>query len=66
MTEKINIGNPVIMGQILEFDIAFPNEQPLTVQQYLTGGSRSVILNSAAFFLGFKNSKFLSRNFSFY
>jgi hypothetical protein len=57
MTEKINIGNPVTMGQILEFDIAFPNEQPLTVEQYLTGGSRSVILNSAAFFLGFKNNK---------
>lgn len=57
MTEKVNIGKPVTMGQILEFNIAFPNEQPLTVEQYLSGGSRSVILNSAAFFLGFKNSK---------
>jgi len=57
MTEKVNIGNPVTMGQMLEFDIAFPNEQPLTIEQYLSGGSRSVILNSAAFFLGFKSSK---------
>lgn len=57
MTEKVNIGNPVTMVKILEFDIALPNEQPLTVEQYLSGGSRSVILNSAAFFLCFKNSK---------
>lgn len=57
MTERVKIGNPLTMGQLLEFEIAFPNEQPLTIEQYLSGGSKSVILNSSAFFLGFKNSK---------
>lgn len=57
MSTKINIGNAVTMGQLLEFKVAFPDEEILTVEQYLTGGNRSVILNSAAFFLGFKNHK---------
>ena len=57
MSTKINIGNAVTMGQLLEFKVAFPEEEMLTVEQYLTGGNRSVILNSAAFFLGFKNHK---------
>ncbi len=47
----------VTMGQILEFEVAFPDEEKLTVEQYLEGGSREVILNSAAFFLGFKSQK---------
>lgn len=48
------------MGQYLEFNVAFPGEVPLTPEQYLEGGSKSIILNVAAFFLGFKsyNSKF--------
>lgn len=48
------------MGQYLEFDVAFPGEVPLTPEQYLEGGSKSIILNVAAYFLGFKsyNSKF--------
>jgi hypothetical protein len=48
------------MGQLLEFEVAFPYEQPLSPEEYLKGGSRSVILNVAAFFLGFKsyNSKY--------
>jgi hypothetical protein len=57
MAEKPNIGNAVTMGQLLEFSVAFPDELPLTVEQYLAGGSRKIILNTAAFFLGFKNSK---------
>ena len=57
MTDKSNIGNAVTMGQMLEFAVAFPDEQPLTVEQYLAGGSRSIILNAAAFFLGFKSHK---------
>lgn len=55
MSTKINIGNAVTMAQLLEFKIAFPDEEMLTVKQYLAGGNRSVILNSAVFFLGFKN-----------
>lgn len=60
MGDKTNIGKAVTMGQLLEFNVAFPNEQPLLPEQYLIGGSRSIILNVAAFFLGFKsyNSKF--------
>lgn len=45
------------MGQLLEFEVAFPGEEKLSVEEYLAGGSREVILNSAAFFLGFKNHK---------
>jgi hypothetical protein len=52
---KGKIGNSVSMGLILEFEIAFPNEKRLTVEQYLAGSSREMILNAAAFFLGFKN-----------
>ena len=60
MTSKTDIGNAVNMGQLLEFEVAFPGEEPLTPEDYLMGGSRDVILNVAAFFLGFKsyNSKF--------
>lgn len=50
----------VTMGQLLEFEVAFPNEEKLSIEQYLKGSSREMILNAAAFFLGFKdhNSKF--------
>jgi hypothetical protein len=49
------IDNPIKMGLLLEFNIAFPEEEPLTVEEYLKGGSREIILNVAAFLLGFKN-----------
>lgn len=42
------------MGQLLEFKVAFPDEKPLTPEQYLKGGSKNFILNAAAFFLGFR------------
>lgn len=60
MEASTNIGNPVTMGQLLEFEVAFPGEKPLTPEQYMAGGSRDFILNVAALFLGFKpsNSKF--------
>jgi hypothetical protein len=57
MSKQINIGNAVTMGQLLEFEVAFPGEERLTVEQYLAGSSREMILNAAAFFLGFKNHK---------
>lgn len=56
-TEKSHIANSVRMGQILEFEVAFPGEERLAVEQYLAGSSREMILNAAAFFLGFKNHK---------
>lgn len=54
------MANVVTMGQLLEFEVAFPNEEKLSIEQYLKGSSREMILNAAAFFLGFKdnNSKF--------
>ncbi len=55
MTDKINIGNAITMGQLLEFAVAFPNEKPLPIKQYLAGGNKNIILNASAFFLGFKN-----------
>lgn len=60
MTADINIGNSITMGQLLEFEVAFPGEQPLSPEEYMVGGSRDFILNIAALFLGFKpsNSKF--------
>jgi hypothetical protein len=60
VTDKSKIGNAINLGQYLEFDVAFPGEVPLNVEQYLKGGSKSIILNVAAFFLGFKsyNSKY--------
>lgn len=47
----------MVLGQLLEFEVVFPGEKPLSLEQYLSGGNRSVILNLAAFFLGFKNKK---------
>lgn len=60
MNEKYNIGNVVDLNQLLEFNVAFPDEKPLTPEEYLKGGSRNIILNVAAYFLGFKfyNSKY--------
>jgi len=57
MSKQINIGNSVTMGQLLEFEVAFPGEERLSIEQYLAGSSREMILNAAAFFLGFKNHK---------
>ncbi len=57
MNNKINMGNAVTMGQLLEFEVAFPGEEKLSVEQYLAGANRSIILNAAVFFLGFKNYK---------
>jgi hypothetical protein len=54
MIATIDIGNVVTMGQILEFEAAFPGEEKLTVEQYLAGSSREMILNAAAFFLGLR------------
>ena len=45
------------MGLLLEFNSAFPDEEPLSINEYLSGGSREMILNVAAFLLGFKNHK---------
>jgi len=60
MATNTNLGDVITMGQLLEFEVAFPGEQPLTPEQYMIGGSRDFILNVAALFLGFKpsNSKF--------
>ncbi len=49
------IRNPIRMGLLLEFNSAFPDEKPLSVEQYLKGGSKEIILNVAAFLLGFKS-----------
>ena len=48
---KRNVG----MVQLLEFKVAFPNEEPLSVEEYLNGGSKDLILKVAAFFLGSKS-----------
>jgi hypothetical protein len=56
-TEKPYLANAVSMGQILEFKIAFPEEEKLSIKHYLSGCSRDMILNAAAYFLGFKNQK---------
>jgi hypothetical protein len=50
-----SIEDSIKMTLLLEFEMMFPNEQPLEPEVYLKGGSRSVILNIAALFLGFKN-----------
>lgn len=57
MTNKVHTGITVLMGQLLEFEVAFPGEERLTVEQYLAGCNRDMMLNAAAFFLGFKNHK---------
>jgi hypothetical protein len=56
MTNKVHIEKAISMRQLLEFEVAFPEIEKLSVDQYLKGGSKEFILNAAAFFLGFKNS----------
>jgi len=48
--------------QLLEFETLFPHENPLSPEEYLKGGNRSLILDIATFFLSFKtqNSKYHS------
>jgi hypothetical protein len=50
----------VNMGLLLEFKVVFPGEEPRPVKEYLSGGTKSIILKIATFFLGFKafNSKY--------
>lgn len=52
--------NIITIEQLLEFEVLFPDEKPLKPEEYLNGGSKNVILNIAAHFLGFKvhDSKF--------
>lgn len=60
MSALVNLNIKTTVGQILEFKVAFPGEKPLTVEEYLAGGSRHIILKVASLFLSFKssNSKF--------
>lgn len=60
MTEQNIIKKAVHLGQILEFEVAFPGETPLCPREYLKGSNLSTVLNVAAYFLGFKsfNSEF--------
>lgn len=44
------VSNTITMGQILEFEVVFPKEERLTIEQYLEGCSRENILNAATFF----------------
>ncbi len=57
MSKTNDIGNLINIKLLLEFKKAFPDEEPLTVEQYLLGGNRDIILNSATFFLGLKKYK---------
>lgn len=48
---QTNVG----MVQLLEFKVAFPGDKPLSVEEYLKGGSKAMILKVAAFLLGSKS-----------
>jgi hypothetical protein len=60
MNTRANMNNAIRMSMLLEFEAVFPDEKPQTIEDYLKGGNKNIILNVAAFFLGFKphNSKF--------
>lgn len=51
------ISNPTKFKLLLEFQAVFPNETPKSVEEYLLGGRREIILNVAASFLGFNSQK---------
>jgi hypothetical protein len=57
MLPKEAISNPTKFKLLLEFQAAFPNETPKTVEEYLLGGKREIILNVASSFLGFNSQK---------
>lgn len=60
MKSKGVINDGVSLGQLLEFEVVFPEEKLIEPEEYLAGGSKDFILNVASAFLGFKNqnSKF--------
>jgi len=60
------IKNNVGIALVLEFKIAFPEEEPLSLEDYLKGGRKDIILKAATFFLsnGSQNSKY-SKNEDF-
>lgn len=68
--ERINYNLGI--NQLLEFKILFPDEVPLSPDEYMIGGSRNVILKAAIFLLNFSeqtaneysNTKFLDAFFS--
>jgi len=43
--------------QILEFNVAFPDEIPMEPEEYLKGGSRQIILTAAVYFLATSRTK---------
>ena len=49
----MNLNKHVSTTQILEFEVAFPDEQPLTVEEYLKGGERDIVLQTVALLLSF-------------
>jgi hypothetical protein len=55
-----NISSSVTMNQLLEFEVAFPEEITQKPEEYLKGGSREYILQAISFLLGIKslNSKY--------
>ncbi len=55
--DKSYITNAISMKQILEFEVIFPTEVKLNIEQYLAGSNRDMILMLASFFLGFRNQK---------
>jgi len=53
------IKNNVGAVQVLEFKVAFPEDEPLQLKEYLKGGSKEIILKAATFFLsGSQHSDF--------
>jgi hypothetical protein len=60
-----SVSNTIVASRLLEFELAFPKENKLSVEEYLKGGSRDIIINAATFFLGINsfNSKYNSKRF---
>lgn len=56
LKKNSNISGSVTMNQLLEFEVAFPEETPKKPEEYLTGGSREFILQAISFLLGLKSS----------
>jgi len=51
----MNLGRLLSLEVVLEFEVAFPGEEKRSVEDYLYGASRDMVLKASTIFLAFKN-----------
>ena len=56
MNRKINNNSTATIAQLLEFEVAFPDEKMLPFHEYLVGVNKQMILKAATFLLSIREN----------